>query len=379
MTNQNTVLFLGSGATTGSGITKNKQALPTDANFFTSLEGLIKNWEKSYPALAQYRELKKSKVRNGLYPTWNDLFIFRGMAQAGVIKENEEVKDNFYDLSNHDWPSKYKWRKKHYHHQFQIMKSWLPFEYYLAELAIWDLRVLVKDIFFIKNFKKKINNNFWGKLKKVYTISAVVNLNYDTTFDDSFKNVFYYPGEPRPKNNKNPLIRPHGSLKWTSLSLYSKTQNNWEGWTDNYIDTPLKKIGYRELNNDPTKLSFKQPLIVTPAIFKEEIVGNSSFPGLTNPILRLQWNHLERALRNSNHWIIIGFSFASGDEHLKYLLKRFSEKKKVCVSIYDKDWRILSLAYELNLSFCTHEIGENESIEEFCKVINLNKCKNRNN
>ena len=298
MANQKGMLFVGCGATAGSRIKKNGYALPTDSQFFESplVTGLLGDW--NYPALSLVRKLKPFQGQSGLYQTWNDLFIYRGLAQGAVIREPQSVIDEFNLLSNHSWPSGGQRQREHYQHQFHIMEGSKSWEYYLAELAIWDLRLLVKDLYEDHDSAAEVYKLFWKRVG--YHASAVVNLNYDTTFDDILNEArFYHPLDSTSFDGKRPLIRPHGSLKWTSRGTF-KTGGGFQDWTHSMSGTCLKDLGYRK-TDDPSVLELLQPLIVPPAEFKEEVVGSSSIPGLTNPILRQQWLVLEHSLRESNH------------------------------------------------------------------------------
>lgn len=394
--NSKSVLFLGSGATSGSGIiissktnseTKEK-GLPSDGNFFDELEIFVNNWEKKYPALSLFRSLNKNFETPSLYQTWNDIFIYRGLAWSGVIRENANTREEFFNLANHTWPeNNHQWRSDHYHFQFQIIRSEWPFEYYLAELAIWDLRVLIQEVYDLDNYKKVNRENcvykkLWKDMRDKLNVSAVVNLNYDTTFDrvffirNSLQVDFYYPGDNKPSKNNKPLIRPHGSLEWTSRSLFSIPQKSWiGGWRHLFKNSPLSSLGYRQIN-DQNNLTFSQSLIVSPAMVKEEIVGNSSYPGLTNDILKFQWLKMNEILEKSNHWIFIGVSFASGDDHLSTLLKRlYNKDKKICCSIYGNDTRPLDFLvkhFGETIIICIHKIPTAKTIDHFFN----NSCNN---
>lgn len=340
------VLFLGSGATKGAGLRIRKNgttvSVPTDSEFFIHLSKIVPTWENDYSALNLYRDPNqrdRNQKEDSLYKTWNDLFVYRNLARAGMIREDHATIESFHKLSNHGFTSDYEWRREHYFHQFQIINPEIRAEYYLAELAIWDLRTLVKEVY---DQRIDLNGNeylsFWDKIQKKLDVSieAVVNLNYDTTFDDSFKDQgpweFYYPGNGKSRIQKIPLIRPHGSLKWTSHSHW-EIGKGWAGWVESFTDTGLHNMGYRRIEHDWNTLDFRQSLIVTPADFKEEIVGNSTLPGLQSSILRNQWLAMNTALKECSNWIFVGISFESGDNHLLWLLnKNFGKNKNVFCS-----------------------------------------------
>ena len=138
-------------------------------------------------------------------------------------------------------------------------------------------------------------------------------------------------------------------------------------------DTSLDEIGFRDTANNSV-LSFRQPLIVPPPEFKEEVVGSSSMPGLTNPILRQQWLALERSLRENDHWIFIGISFASGDEPLRFLLRRIYEQKQqakenaeIHCSCYDGNHVCNTLRdiFGQHAKVCGHDIERGQNIDSF--------------
>lgn len=206
-------------------------------------------------------------------------------------------------------------------------------------------------------------------------IAAVVNLNYDTTFDDSNVVQYYHPGDGQPAKEKIPLIRPHGSLKWTSRSGW---RQGWTGWSESYDGTSLNDMGYKP-TGDPMLLEFRQPLIVPPAYFKEEVIGNSSMPGLQNLILRQQWRHLIQSLKDCNHWVFVGISFASGDDHLLWLLKSSYREDKTQISCFIKDncqpVQKLKKCLGNGVNITVYKIkNENEKIDEFKKSEDFNKC-----
>jgi hypothetical protein len=350
------LLFLGSGATAGSGITKYGKSLPADGNFFKNI--IIKDIlnKTVYPALSLARDkiLNNKRFENdlcSLYKTWNHFFVLRGLAVSKIFRFDTDLRDEFHDLSKHRWPDSHRFQRLHYKCEFATMgHSRLPDEYHFLELAIWDLRALVHEVYdnscmcYDNNALKTTWNKFNDKLQ------AVINLNYDTTFDDSLDKGrdFYYPGEFScakktygDEQNSIPIIRPHGSLGWTSIGKRPVSTLDWK-WREEWEKTALNSLGYEPVNDNPFQLNLRQSLIVTPVFVKEEIVGNSSMPGLGNPILKSQWTSLESALRKSaelgsqSHWVFLGLSLQSGDEYLLTLLKLHHSGQKVHFSNFER-------------------------------------------
>lgn len=377
MTNSSTVFFLGTGATAGSGIKKNEYSLPTDSDFFCST--IVKKQLDNYPALKKFREPKESNdlmKTNSLCKTWEYIFNYRGLSRA-KLKIDERISSKINDLRNYSYTNWIGNQKDHYKYQFDIMdnekNNFLPKEqksegYYFGELAIWDLRVLLKQVYQEYEKNEEFYTKFYNKIKHRKPI--FVNLNYDTTFEDCFE-----------KKNKLEIIKPHGSLKWITENNFSLNKNDW--CTPNWKDSKPKKnielndLGYRK-TEDKDCFNFCQPLIVPSVHIKEEVVGNSSMQGLQHEILKEEWNKLVGALRNSNHWVFIGYSFASGDEHLIFLLKQlYNDNKQIHCCIYGSDTTpVKNLAEILHndnkpFSFCIHQIKKGEKLDTFhlCKSL----------
>jgi len=134
-------------------------------------------------------------------------------------------------------------------------------------------------------------------------------------------------------------------------------------------------MGFRNIKNSSDPLDFNQPLIVTPATFKEEVVGTSTIPGLLSGVLWHQWKQMEMAIRECDHWIFIGISFASGDDHLLALLKRYykdkknEKKKKICCSIYNYNKKPIDKLNEAGVPIiCIHSINKGETIDKFNNI-----------
>ncbi|MBI1884256.1 MAG: hypothetical protein HYS08_08650 [Chlamydiae bacterium] len=272
------------------------------------------------------KEENKITSAKSLYQTWSDLFFFRALGRQGVIRLDEKIIQEFHQLANYSWPRGTKYMQKHYQHQFQIVNSVCPLEYYIGELAIWDLRCLIREVYGVseESVKEQKYTKFIDKISQTKkNIVGIVNLNYDTTFDHALKNRICYFLDGQSFKDKMLLIRPHGSLDWTSQSHWSISKGNWRGWIESYKSFDKKISGYKVDKNNPDLLNFYQSLIVPPVDVKEEVVGNSSMPGLQSSILLNQWRALSLLLKNEEktHWIFYGISFALGDNHLAFLLR----------------------------------------------------------
>lgn len=332
MSEQNTLLFLGSGATAGSGMSP---ALPADRDFFKAMD-LDKDIQPHCPALWVLRKhVSCFTEKIGLFPTWNALFIERSLAFSLSDDSRNFVIEEFPEWLTGG-------QKRHYECQWEILKAIYGDELEKVKywktlgLAIWDLRFLVKKVYDVRGDPEaKGYAQLW---KECQNVKAVINLNYDHTFDDFLKGSS--------ANNTPPIIRPHGSLEWTSRNRWicSKEKNGWlypGPWPSEKTKTQLEDLGYAK--SPPTATAkfyeFSQPLIVTPDIFKEEVVGSSTVPGLIDPILRDEWIHLEKNLKGQNikRWLLVGLSLDSGDDHLIHFLNKYKEGKTIestCLGVH---------------------------------------------
>jgi len=282
-----------------------------------------------------------------MYKTWNHFFVLRGLGVSKIFRIDTELRDKFHAISEHSWPNTHEFQRQHYKWEFASMgRSRLPVEYHFFELAIWDLRALVHEVHDISSCKSDPFIIVWSKLKD--RLLAVINLNYDTIFDDSLSKGcdYFYPGESsdvkyRGNNDPDtiPIIRPHGSLGWTSVGTRSLSRLDWQ-WREEWKRTALQDLGYRQSESNPFHLDFRQSLIVSPVFVKEEIVGNSTMPGLGSAILKSQWTSLESVLRksaklkNKSHWVFLGLSLQSGDEYIITLLKQNYIEQQIHFSNY---------------------------------------------
>lgn len=366
------VLFLGSGATAGSGIKKEGYPLPTDSGFFDS-PLVTSRLAAGYPALHLARNELLPQPKSSLYETWNDLFVFRGFARTNVI-EGDEVQGAWRRLQAYRnrcrWNPPYWHQHSHYDCQFQIREDdgeSKPVGYYLGELAIWDLRSLLVDVYRDVHRAPSPYRRFWQGLRN--QVSSVVNLNYDTTFDDHQPDEFQavFERELILTDSKPLLIRPHGSLGWTSANRYKR---RWLlRWKPSPQACPRSELGYRRTATSGV-FAFRQPHIVAPPSFKEEVVGTSSEPGLTDDVLRAQWRTLAKQARDAHCWIFVGLSLQAGDDHLLHLLQRqrlYTPQKRLHCTCYGTDdvCRRLETIFGPHAEVCSHEIPVGRTIDRF--------------
>lgn len=218
MSSTDTVLFLGSVTTAGSGLKKNGRQLPSDREFFYDQSPVQEQLKQGpYLALQRVGNHWQEFFQGGLYTTWNNLYLARSFSRNDLFHVTGcQVKSLLEEIRCESEERQDDAQHKHYAIQFKIYRD--EFKNFpkgapdarlrdgLFELAIWDLRVLVArtyDLGWSCNRMLK-NSNYgamWSCLKN--RVGTVVNLNYDTTFEDTLKE---HLGDVT-------ICKPRGSLK----------------------------------------------------------------------------------------------------------------------------------------------------------------------
>lgn len=308
--------------------------MPADAGFFDSC--LVKRLLETnkYPALTMMlKYLKEHRFQaSDLSPTWNLMFLLRSYSRSEVIDKRGLI---YYEAASKlagTIPAAFTGQREHYELQVKEYrfihenKQDRGFYEEIAALAIWDMRVLLSDIFVLESYSA--GNGYVGLWKPpISNAGMVINLNYDFTFEGSLGYSGYeYLGRVQddiPEKKQPLIIKPHGSLNWTSWNrwIHGRGWMYCGPWPSGKEEMSKDNLGYR-MTTIPDIYSFHQQLIVTPEDYKETVVGNSTIPGLLDPILRTQWVKLEEYINKAKYLAFIGYSFPSGDGHLYFLLRK---------------------------------------------------------
>lgn len=320
---KDTVLFLGSGATAGSGIKLNERALPADRSFFCSALVQERLKEGHYPALRYVLSDQARFCHDGLSNTWNSLHLARSFGRATVLNEGARAAllGSFKDILATDGVNDgsqvahYQIQARDYEVRYGTISEENPSwsEEKLKDevfgLAIWDLRLLVCRVFSIP---PSVNNHYEEAWKTVADrVAGVVNLNYDTTFEDSMSSQL----------KEVPVLKPHGSvkwLKWNRLHLGHDWLSRGAPWPVMTLDSFQHDWGFRNLSGGIAE--FIEPNIVSPDNYKDVLVGGSNTVGIVDPLLREAWLRMDCLLRRSDHFLFIGFSLSAADAHLAFLI-----------------------------------------------------------
>jgi hypothetical protein len=218
-------------------------------------------------------------------------------------------------------------------------------------LALTDLAIIRKEAF--RNFDLENRTDKSGRLRRigqylVFLVAAILNeklkdrakfhrllvkrlvddnslrkvvfvsTNYDILIDNAltdqhgvvdldygidFRNIEEW--DPPRRGREVRLYKPHGSLNWLLCGTCGELD----------ITPKEKGVVTRMISaNEVCRFCRNEysPLIVPPTFYKD----------LNNVFLSSIWNQTETALRQVNHVIFCGYSFADADVHVKYLLKR---------------------------------------------------------
>lgn len=153
-----------------------------------------------------------------------------------------------------------------------------------------------------------------GRLRDVVFVSTNYDILIDSALTDlhdvvdldygiDFRNIDEW--DPPRRAREVRLYKPHGSSNWLLC-----------GTCGEHDITPKEKgVITRMISaNEVCRhcRSDYSPLIVPPTFYKD----------LNNVFLSSIWNQTESTLRQVNHVIFCGYSFADADVHVKYLLKR---------------------------------------------------------
>jgi NAD-dependent SIR2 family protein deacetylase len=167
-----------------------------------------------------------------------------------------------------------------------------------------DARVLKETAFISTNYDILIDN----------AITELIDLNIELDYGIDFINFDRLNDWKRPDLNKSVnLFKIHGSLNW----LYCPTCNNIE-ITPKEKGVVTRLISHFEDATCNQCDSVYLPIIVPPTYYKD----------LNNVFLSTIWNKAENVLRKVDHVIICGYSFPDADFHIKYLLKRAQVNRK---------------------------------------------------
>ena len=234
-------------------------------------------------------------------------------------------------------------------------------EYLIFALLEYKLRQIPDD----KNYYFKLLQKLYPKDPDPDTdipSPTVISLNYDIMADnalidlslqwwpqtgrfpdygteiktDAYVRLNAFPGEPLEPKYFGKLLKLHGSLNWIYCPgchrmdlgvANSATAQTVKVRETLYIESPLEPKyschGYECVECQ----TFVRPILITPTFLKD----------YRNPHIARVWYEAERALRQADHAIFVGYSLPDDDVNVIYLLKRGLIKPNLKITVVEYD------------------------------------------
>lgn len=330
-TGSKTAIIVGTGATRGSGYSKNGFPLPGDRGFFG--HDLVKSQIDKYRALEILFGLFGE--RGNHYPeqaSLEEVWTFVEFLSKGVYS-------NLYDLKNErtEWirrtQSAAPYDEEHCLSKVFREQKTIPTPLERIDMTLlagWDLRLLLSDVYrgvtapsqnvfqqFIENHGISCDGN-----------TTFISLNYDTVLEYALSNIdgcrWFYPhiqtSIPR-DNGGMRVLKPHGSLNW----LFQGNEPSVRITTDYRLNPVSHKCW------DTNR--FEEAAIVPPTQLKQKLNMGETEHGETIFLFTKIWSDMARALVAAEEVFIIGYSFPSTDHHFRTLLRLAN---KMRTKVYDK-------------------------------------------
>lgn len=323
-----TVVILGTGATCGSGYTRNGNRLPGDRGFFgnpgvgvlmghrhAALDMMLNSFRRLYGA----EDLESVGLEevwtflefagNGLFRDAVDLTEERALWLQAIRKDETRTEDE------HCQPRK--WREDRTQPSAAEMN--------LLLVAGWDLRRLLSRVY--GQLSPPENDNRYEALLRKYEITkdattTFISLNYDTVLEDALHraSISWHYRYVSTESKREPagvrILKPHGSLNWRFRGNEPRVQIS----TD-YSLEPVACRSY-EINQ------FEEALIVPPTQIKQTItVAETQVPEITGLFTSI-WQDMMETLATASRVFVIGYSFPPTDLHLRTLLHLALRKRE---------------------------------------------------
>ncbi len=297
----NVVLILGAGCSAGS------VGLPVDKDFLRRTANSKKYFlQKALNKLYQpdgVSDYHWSSYR--LEIAWSE--IYANQKTPKIILKPEEIEEIYQQLRQYADDERNEKRKKKYYSFFQYddEQSRSPYEY-LFKFAEWELRTTVFEECNKKlpDDKKHLYEKLLEYCKALGDKLEIVSFNYDTLIEEALQNCYYLGLED--KSEGLGIVKPHGSVNWMRMGPRMD-------WNSSYS---LVDFGYE--NN-----ILCEPLLLGLIDKKQDALKDfENFP--FSEILKC----MHQSLWEAHVVVIIGYSFPTGDRHVRNILKKVKSNRK---------------------------------------------------
>lgn len=305
MSQPKAILVFGSGSTVGGkfGVRYNNTLWepPMDVNFFETLIVQHLFNATDYPALSHYRQDRS------LEATWAKVDLYHKLCRRDVISEERTFRA-LQELMN---------RKGGHDQAYRMKMEREDRRCCVPSIAGWELRSLLNAVFRNLEHSDRHQSPLFqviNRLLEEKLMGGIVSFNYDTSVEFLFQDYsscpFYYPLLPdQDATGKVPLMKLHGSLNW---------------------QTDSRSAPHIRVVNDITKVAemdhgdgwYRQPEVVGPTFFKQEITLDYEIPGdFRARHYKDLWAKAWKLLVTATHLVFVGFSFPQTDFHAAALFR----------------------------------------------------------
>lgn len=308
-----TLLIIGAGCSAGSA------SLPTDKDFlyqkYSEIEKeyfLKKGIDKLYPfgganpdvLVEHWRQYRLEIVWSEIDANYN--------SPKFILKPNEieEIYSTLKRLAEEELRGNLE--SKYYSvYQYQDPTNRTPYQY-LFMFAGWELKKIIYKTYtqILKEEQKKLYEKLIEFCVRESDCVEIISFNYDTLIEQALER-YHYEVIDNPKKDGIKIIKPHGSVNWLQIDKPSNQSQNIIS-----CDKPLDLIhmGYKETG-------FFQPALVG-------LIDRKPEYEIDRGIYKSLGIAIEHSLMDADRVVVVGYSFPSGDRHIKGILKEAKVQMK---------------------------------------------------
>jgi len=290
----------------GAGLSQGSLGLPADKDF---LDRNIREIEDNFFLCLA---LEKLYPRRGMH--WKDFRleivwseIVGNQKNPKIVLMPNEIENIYNKLKSLARSEQITKQKRTYYSYFQYENdvSKTPYEY-LFEFAEWELTKLVQKTFTrtLPAEKKGIYQQLIEHCVGVGNSLEIVSFNYDTLIEQALDKFYYSSFTIPPEGIK--VIKPHGSINW------------YQDINLEYPSEPEELVSTSDLSLDDFGFEKNR-------FYKHGIVGliDKKFEKRTarRSNFEIGLSDLRSSIEQSDSIFIVGYSFPSGDRHIRGMLR----------------------------------------------------------
>lgn len=192
------------------------------------------------------------------------------------------------------------------------------------------LRIGVARLFWCVHFfivhSKSCYTNFAQKLKNSEGKWRIISFNWDILVEKSLSEVgASWRYSSTPNDNTIPIIKPHGSINWSSYAQNSNIVSEYTGWKPIGPDSTLSYDSCHPLDNPDLgdhNDNFRYCLYP----------GDPDQPQTHEDLKRL-WKEVNEAIQSAETVVFVGYSLPEYDSYAGQTFREFCKRK--AIEVYD--------------------------------------------